>query len=84
MLYLNTVEPTLLKIASALAVIKKFDSFRLVGGTAVALYLGDRKSIDIDFFSNENISPVKIVEILQNHFPTTHKIDLNTDSTTIP
>ena len=30
----------------------EFDSFRLVGGTALSLHIGHRKSVDIDLFSD--------------------------------
>ncbi len=40
-----------------LPLIKKFSStFGLVGGTAVALHLGHRRSIDFDLFTNEHIN----------------------------
>lgn len=32
----------------------RFDQFYLVGGTALALYLGHRESIDLDFFSQRD------------------------------
>jgi len=32
-----------------------FHNYRLVGGTALALIHGHRKSIDLDFFGNEKI-----------------------------
>ncbi len=31
------------------------NNFYLVGGTALSLYLGHRKSIDLDFFLTKNI-----------------------------
>ena len=33
---------------------KVIDNFYLVGGTALALWLGHRKSIDLDFFTHKN------------------------------
>ncbi|MGS2723949.1 nucleotidyl transferase AbiEii/AbiGii toxin family protein [Porticoccus sp. GXU_MW_L64] len=33
------------------------DSFTLYGGTAIALYLGHRESVDFDFFSTEPFEP---------------------------
>jgi len=36
------------------------DSFVLYGGTAIALYLGHRKSIDFDFFSNESFDSLNL------------------------
>jgi len=35
--------------------------FFLVGGTAIALYLGHRRSIDFDLFKNSSIEPKKIL-----------------------
>ena len=37
-------------------------SFILYGGTAIALYLGHRKSIDYDFFSFEKFDPQRLYE----------------------
>ncbi|HET6224689.1 MAG TPA: nucleotidyl transferase AbiEii/AbiGii toxin family protein, partial [Bacteroidia bacterium] len=51
-LYYNTVEPLLLSILKTLMSAKEFSAFRLVGGTALSLYLGHRKSIDIDLFTD--------------------------------
>jgi hypothetical protein len=34
--------------------------FTLYGGTAVALHLGHRQSVDFDFFANEDIQPEKL------------------------
>jgi hypothetical protein len=43
--------------------------FYLVGGTAIALYLGHRRSIDFDLFKNSSIHPKKIIEkIAAFHF----------------
>lgn len=38
--------------------------FYLAGGTALALLLGHRQSIDFDFFSKEKHSPLKILDAL--------------------
>lgn len=35
-------------------------SFGLVGGTAVALYLGHRRSVDFDLFTNKDFSTESI------------------------
>ncbi|MFN0035864.1 MAG: nucleotidyl transferase AbiEii/AbiGii toxin family protein [Saprospiraceae bacterium] len=51
MLYLETVSPALLKIIQAVSSEPMFREFRLVGGTALSLYLGHRLSVDADFFS---------------------------------
>lgn len=51
-LYYHTTDPLLLDILKALMVSGEFDEFRLVGGTALSLLRGHRKSIDIDLFSD--------------------------------
>ncbi len=40
------------------------ESFVLCGGTAIALYLGHRESIDFDFFSFESIDPDRLLSKL--------------------
>ncbi|MCX6255914.1 MAG: nucleotidyl transferase AbiEii/AbiGii toxin family protein [Bacteroidia bacterium] len=51
-LYYNTLTPLLLSILKTIMTAKEFDTFRLVGGTALSLYRGHRKSVDIDLFSD--------------------------------
>jgi predicted nucleotidyltransferase component of viral defense system len=43
-----------------------FDSFRLVGGTALSLQIGHRESIDIDLFSDINYGEIDFEQI--DHF----------------
>jgi hypothetical protein len=45
-----------------------FDSFYLVGGTALALQIGHRISIDIDLFTGENFDTGQISECLCNAY----------------
>jgi predicted nucleotidyltransferase component of viral defense system len=45
-------------------------SFYLAGGTALALQLGHRKSIDLDFFSHTYPSQEQILQNLNKHKPT--------------
>lgn len=55
-----------------LPLLSKFPkSFYMAGGTAVALHLGHRYSLDYDLFSGENISPSKIKHIIKQ---SNHKI----------
>ena len=51
-LFYNTVTPTLLSVLNTLMAAKEFDSFRLVGGTALSLVRGHRESEDIDLFTD--------------------------------
>lgn len=39
----------------------------MVGGTAIALYLGHRKSIDFDLFTNKKIMKRRIWELIAKH-----------------
>ncbi|WP_316633070.1 nucleotidyl transferase AbiEii/AbiGii toxin family protein [uncultured Flavobacterium sp.] len=51
-LHFNTVTPLLRAILEDLMQAKEFESFRLVGATALSLYYGHRMSMDIDLFSD--------------------------------
>jgi hypothetical protein len=53
-----------------LPLIKKFSSsFYLVGGTAVALYLGHRRSVDFDLFTQKVFNPLTIRQKITRFFP---------------
>lgn len=58
---------------------EQLKDFILVGGTALALQIGHRKSIDLDFFSENNFNENELSEYLQtsNHF----KLDFLSKST---
>lgn len=60
MLQLQTVEPSTLELLKALMEKEYLNSFVLVGGTALALQLGNRKSIDLDMFSTADFSSNEI------------------------
>jgi hypothetical protein len=45
-----------------------FAKFYLVGGSALALYLGHRKSIDIDLFTSEEFNEARISEHLEKNY----------------
>lgn len=51
MLHTETVEKRTLDLIKKLMADSQFSAFNLVGGTALALHLGHRKSIDIDLFT---------------------------------
>jgi len=42
--------------------------FHLVGGTALALYYGHRRSIDIDLFTNTSFETSELLEEIQNDY----------------
>lgn len=52
MLHTETVDTSTLELLKRLQQIAQFSQLRLVGGTALALHLGHRKSIDIDLFGS--------------------------------
>jgi predicted nucleotidyltransferase len=69
MLYFNTVSPSLLNIIRAVSGEPMFQDFRLVGGTALSLYLGHRMSVDADFFSATPFNQQEAVLRLSNLLP---------------
>ena len=50
MLHTETVEPSTLDLLKRLQRLPELSNTRLVGGTALALHLGHRKSVDLDLF----------------------------------
>lgn len=62
-LYWNTASSLLRSILEDLMDCKLFDPFRLIGGTALALQLGHRISVDIDLFTDANYDSVNFVEL---------------------
>ncbi|MBQ7877169.1 MAG: nucleotidyl transferase AbiEii/AbiGii toxin family protein [Bacteroidales bacterium] len=63
MLHLETIEPKTLELLRRLQSLPIFEHSRLVGGTALALQLGHRKSIDLDLFGTIEASPEDIQEV---------------------
>jgi hypothetical protein len=53
MLQQNAVEPATLELLKSICSLRPFDSFALGGGTNLALRLGHRLSVDLDFFTNK-------------------------------
>ncbi len=51
--------------------------FILYGGTAIALRLGHRVSIDFDFFSSQTVDPDQLVQILVPYRPQSKKTYYN-------
>lgn len=68
-MYSATASPALVDIARKLSAETKLNTFRLVGGTAIALQLGHLKSVDIDFFTNETVPKRDIADSLRSLFP---------------
>lgn len=60
MLHTETVEGTTLGLLKNLLAEPRIASFCLAGGTALSLYLGHRRSVDLDLFSP---APFDVVEL---------------------
>lgn len=69
MLQFQTVESNTLELLKSLMQKEYLDSFFLVGGTALALQLGNRKSVDLDMFSNTDFSSNELLTSLLSDYP---------------
>lgn len=58
MLQEKVLEPDALVLLKEIQNLKEFSDFRLVGGTALALQYGHRKSIDLDFFGKRKFDSI--------------------------
>lgn len=56
MLQTKTVSPELLELLKNISDSEFFSEYRLVGGTSLALQIGHRNSIDLDFFAKKEIN----------------------------
>ena len=65
MLYTETVDDNTLGLLKQIQANPHFRNTRLVGGTALALQIGHRKSIDLDFFGTINLEPLELTQELQ-------------------
>lgn len=68
MLSTQAVEASTLELIKSLQSKPYLKDFHLVGGTALALYLGHRKSIDIDLFSNFDFDASAMLEQIHQDF----------------
>ncbi len=68
MLYTTTVDNITLAVLKELMNEKSLEDFVLVGGTALALQIGHRKSVDLDFFTLNTFNPDQLLADLSNHF----------------
>lgn len=64
MLYTQTVEATTLDLIKTLMRDAEFSAFNLVGGTALSLMIGHRKSIDIDLFTDRDFDAKNLADHL--------------------
>lgn len=66
MLHTHTVRDELLELLEKISADETFSSFSMVGGTSLALQIGHRYSIDLDFFSVSEFDHLEILEKLQS------------------
>lgn len=62
------VAPKTLQLIKELQSIKELQDFYLVGGTALALQLGHRNSIDIDLFCNATFDEMQIISLIKSRY----------------
>jgi hypothetical protein len=68
MLQTRTVEPRTLELLEQLMSFPTLSQFYLVGGTALALQMGHRVSIDLDLFTPEPFDKTALLDLLHTHF----------------
>lgn len=68
MLHLETVNSETLELIIKLQSDPLLKDFLLVGGTALALQIGHRKSVDIDFFTRKEFDNREILEHMEHHY----------------
>jgi hypothetical protein len=71
MLYPEAVEPDTLELLNSLMKKDYLKDFFLVGGTALALQIGHRKSVDLDMFTtNDFDSELVLAKLIEDYNPT--------------
>jgi hypothetical protein len=66
--FLDSVSVPLWELLQSLSAHPDLNAFRLVGGTALALQLGHRISVDIDWFCDESFDSEEVSELLVKKF----------------
>lgn len=56
------------QVLELLGNLKQMKDFYLVGGTALALQIGHRTSVDLDFFINKKFNPETFLKLLHQNF----------------
>lgn len=68
MLQSHILAPQTFRLLKSLQNEPQLANFNLAGGTALALYLGHRKSIDLDLFTNQHFDNQFIKQVLESKF----------------
>ena len=79
MLQKNAVEPYTLELLKKLTSDNRLSEFSLAGGTALALQLGHRRSIDLDLFTTKDFDSNFILEHLEHIY--NFKLDFSAENT---
>lgn len=66
----EVISPETFLLIQKLQALAELESFHLVGGTALALQIGHRNSIDIDLFSQNDLSARNLASFLATKFTT--------------
>lgn len=69
-MYPATLYPKTAQVLERISKEEFLNNFYLAGGTALALQLGHRKSIDLDFFTQEAFNPKELLDKLYDYKPT--------------
>lgn len=69
MLQQNAVEPATLELLKRICGLPQFANFALGGGTNIALRLGHRVSVDLDFFTNTPYQNSAVFQTISKEFP---------------
>jgi predicted nucleotidyltransferase len=69
MLHYQTVDPNTLELLKSLMQKNYLKQFVLAGGTALALQIGHRKSVDLDLFTIQNFSTDELLPTLLQDYP---------------
>ena len=68
MLYTQTVSGETLELLKRLMGDERLPKFRLVGGTALALQIGHRKSVDLDLFTDDSFDEQQLREYMERAY----------------
>lgn len=68
MLHKNTIQPDTLELLTNLQSEEIMNNFYLAGGTSLALQIGHRQSIDLDFFTTDDFDLNVLLEFLETTY----------------
>jgi predicted nucleotidyltransferase component of viral defense system len=68
MLYTEAVDKSTLELLKTICAISELNQFALIGGTNLALRLGHRKSVDLDFFTPNTFKESQLEQIIFQYF----------------